>query len=1162
MDIVQTIFIHLHRCTNAVPAITKGLQHSLGQRRIRFLTMSVSAEMMHFITYLRASIIAALSTVSWLAFITVTTSVQAWSVASTASSANESIPFGHYAIRNWSVREGLPQISVHSISQDPHGYLWLATERGLARFDGRNFRRFDHHDSALLQNPMIKRVLATQDGSVWLITNSQLLRYQDGNFVAISLPADDDSHVQDILELPDGRLVVAARHLYQFTQNQLQRLTTLPHPAVKIAWQQQQLWIATQRQLGVLRQGQFMPMLKQYPNSSWQIQHLLSYQDQILLGTNQGLFQLDLPQRGIEQKALSPHSSAPQRSPEGFGVSWYPLGEASFAEPVSMLLQDSRQQLWIASADSLWRTESGQVIDIIRRYDVMPQQKVSAIPWVISGFVDREQQLWFGSQVAGLFRLRIEPTQLFGANAGLEDAFVWSVGEAEQQLLVGTNKGLYHYEPATSQLIALPLASSHLNTSADANAVYSQFYDQDRQQLWLGGRNGIRIYHWPSLQLAFELPQLQHSQINQISQSDDASIWLATEHGVYQWQQQRLVRIPLGHNHAVRFVLHASDGSRWIGTERGLQHWRQGQFVPIADPTLQQAFITFLQQGADGRIVVGTLQHGIAISRTVSDRDRQHPLTKWHWLNTDNGLPSNSVTFIAHVAQGFVVAGMEGIYLLPAPSLNELTSVQSHVIIDDQGLDAGLDGPRCCNGAGGSKGISTDRFSLFPTIDGLLRLEHLLIKAQRQPLQPVLEYLQTPEQRYVLMPATTKPSIREPQVLLPPHQRDWHFSFSAPRFFRPNALEFRYQLVGYDQDWRFSTDRDARYTNLPAGDYQFMLQVRSEEDQAWSPTQQVHITLKPYWYETWWLKIGLVLLSLVLLRWYIQWRAANLMTAKAELERQIQLRTQELDTANQLLLTANAQLQEASLRDSLTQLHNRRYVEQLLPTLLARSRRHQEPLTLILLDIDNFKQINDSQGHLMGDLVLQQLARLLLLTARSSDHVIRWGGEEFLVITENNQDAGQFAHRLMEQLHAMQWPFMETKATPAIAPAGMHDHQAALFSHQDDVSVAAVPVDPKYQHNTAAKTVTCSIGITQHPIHEIPNWHWDTSLALADKALYLVKQHGKNGWLSLTAISTAPASLAPWVANAQPIDLIGSPWLEQRGSPQILALLEEKRQPN
>jgi diguanylate cyclase (GGDEF)-like protein len=1143
MDIEYRIFIPHHRQTNAVPT-NHGQQQCVRQTWAHLLLTPVTEAMGRFTSYLHFCFITFIACVfvvryaiGWLAFGTMifatATHHQAWAATTNASSAVPSIPFGHYAIRNWSVREGLPQISVHSISQDPHGYLWLATERGLARFDGHNFRRFDHNDSALLQNPMIKRVLATQDGSVWLITNSQLLRYQDGNFVAISLPADDDSHVHDMVELPDGRLVIAARHLYQFTHNQLQRLATLPHPAVKIAWQKQQLWIATQRQLGVLQQGQFKTVLKQYPNSSWQIQHLLSYHDQLLIGTNQGLFQLD----------PSP-PNATQAAAQDYSVSWYAMGQAYFAEPVSMLLQDSRQQLWIASADSLWRTAAGQVIDMIRRYDVMPQQKVSAIPWIISGFVDRDQQLWFGSQVAGLFRFRVESTQLFGANAGLEDAFVWSVGEAEQQLLVGTNKGLYHYEPDKSLLTALPLASSHLNTSADASAVYSQFYDRERQQLWLGGRNGIRIYHWPSLQLAFELPQLQHSQINHISQGDDASIWLATEHGVYQWQQQRLVRIPLGHNHAVRFVLHASDGSRWIGTERGLQHWRQGQFVPIADPTLQQAFITFLQQGADGRIVVGTLQHGIAISPLATS---QSQLMNWRWLNSDNGLPSNSVTFITTIAEGIVVAGMEGIYLLPPHSFSDLKAVQSHVIIDDQGLDAGLDGPRCCNGAGGSKGISTERFSLFPTIDGLLRLDHQLIQAQPQPLQPVLEYLQTPAQRYVLIPSTREPSQRDRKVILPPSQRDWQFSFSAPRFFRPNALAFRYQLVGYDQDWRQSTERDARYTNLPAGDYQFMLQVRSKEDLAWSPTQQVHIILKPYWYETWWLKALILLLSFVLLRWYIQWRAAKLMAAKAELERQIQLRTQELDTANQLLLTANAQLQEASLRDSLTQLHNRRYVEQLLPSLLARSQRQQEPLTLILLDIDNFKHINDSQGHLMGDLVLQQLARLLLLTARSSDHVIRWGGEEFLVITENNQDASQFAHRLLEQLDAMQWPFIEEAPHPSIAPAGSRPALNETI-HQTQISPPS-----------AIKTVTCSIGITQHPWHEIPNWQWDTSLALADKALYLVKQHGKNGWLSLSTTASAPPSLAHWVANAQPIDLVDSPWLERRGTPRILTTIAQKR---
>lgn len=99
-----------------------------------------------------------------------------------------------------------------------------------------------------------------------------------------------------------------------------------------------------------------------------------------------------------------------------------------------------------------------------------------------------------------------------------------------------------------------------------------------------------------------------------------------------------------------------------------------------------------------------------------------------------------------------------------------------------------------------------------------------------------------------------------------------------------------------------------------------------------------------------------------------------------------------------LLQKKNEELEEMSFRDPLTGLYNRRYFIEFLDNQLAFSRRAEVPLSIVLMDLDHFKKINDSMGHLVGDTVLREFSRLVQGLVRESDIVARFGGEEFIII--------------------------------------------------------------------------------------------------------------------------------------------------------------------
>lgn len=119
---------------------------------------------------------------------------------------------------------------------------------------------------------------------------------------------------------------------------------------------------------------------------------------------------------------------------------------------------------------------------------------------------------------------------------------------------------------------------------------------------------------------------------------------------------------------------------------------------------------------------------------------------------------------------------------------------------------------------------------------------------------------------------------------------------------------------------------------------------------------------------------------------------------------------------------------ELSRRDNLTQLPNSRYFYEIAEVLMAGARRSQRPLTIAYVDLDNFKQVNDTQGHMVGDLVLKAVARVMRSATRNSDLIARLGGDEFAVLLpDTTADAariglGRLAENLALAMKAEKWP--------------------------------------------------------------------------------------------------------------------------------------------
>ncbi|HEV3484981.1 MAG TPA: GGDEF domain-containing protein [Vicinamibacterales bacterium] len=114
--------------------------------------------------------------------------------------------------------------------------------------------------------------------------------------------------------------------------------------------------------------------------------------------------------------------------------------------------------------------------------------------------------------------------------------------------------------------------------------------------------------------------------------------------------------------------------------------------------------------------------------------------------------------------------------------------------------------------------------------------------------------------------------------------------------------------------------------------------------------------------------------------------------------------TMELRTTNTRLEKAQEELRQMVITDPLTGCRNRRFFDEIIGRELQRHLRYDVPLSLLFIDIDRFKSINDTLGHEAGDLVLRQVAAFLVRNVREADYVFRWGGDEFLILISCRED--------------------------------------------------------------------------------------------------------------------------------------------------------------
>jgi diguanylate cyclase (GGDEF)-like protein/PAS domain S-box-containing protein len=191
-------------------------------------------------------------------------------------------------------------------------------------------------------------------------------------------------------------------------------------------------------------------------------------------------------------------------------------------------------------------------------------------------------------------------------------------------------------------------------------------------------------------------------------------------------------------------------------------------------------------------------------------------------------------------------------------------------------------------------------------------------------------------------------------------------------------------------------------------------------------------------------------------------------TERKDVERKLRNANHRLQSQLIEIGMLQSRLREQAIRDPLTNLFNRRYLEETLDRELARAARESYPVCIIMIDIDHFKQVNDTHGHEAGDLVLKAMADVMMSQSRRGDFACRFGGEEFIIVMPN--------------------------ISVEVARQRAETMRAALGSL-------------RILHGEAQINVTISMGIASHPANGATR---EAVLRAADRAMYAAKQAGRD----------------------------------------------------
>ncbi len=727
----------------------------------------------------------------------------------------------------WVTENGLPQNTVHAITQAKSGYIWIATEEGLARFDGIKFTVFDKQNTPELKSNDIRVLLEDRRGALWIGTADGLVELRDSNFTAFTtqqgLPANVINALSEDL---DGSLWVAtAAGVVRFGEGVFKAFDQdeFPRDGVDALFVDQQgaLWIGSSDGLACYKSGKVTKYTRQdglVDNNVVSIDQDLD--GHVWIGTANGLNRLD----GDQFLTYTTRDGLPNNR-------------------ITSLKTDREGSIWIGTGGGLSRFTEGHLSNF-RAGDRLANEIILSI------FEDREGSLWIGTESDGLSLLKDKKFTTYTSREGLASDLIKSIYEdGQNNIWIGTNGGGLN-------LLKEGKVTTYTTTDGLSSNVILALFGDDHGNLWVGTPDGLNRFKDGKFKTLTSADGLANDFVRSIYADRSGNLWIGTRGGLTRLTGEHFNTYTIAEglpNDFVGTIYQDSQGNIWIGTLGGLTRFRDEKFTNYTTRDgLSSDVVISLHEDAEGALWIGTSGGGL-------DRLKQGKFTSY---TTRNGLPDDVIYSILEDRQNSLwLSSNRGVFRLNKKELDDFANGTLGAVTPV--LYGPADGmvTRECSGGGHPAGWrSADGKLWFSTIKGVAMIDPEKIKLNGQPPQVAIEEIRADDQS--ISPAQT--------VELSPGKSRLDFYYTALSFVAPEKVRFKYKLEGFDRDWvDGGTRRVAYYTNLRPGHYKFRV-IASNNDGVWSPTgANFDLYLKPHFYQTYWFyALGAFMVALIVWQLY------------------------------------------------------------------------------------------------------------------------------------------------------------------------------------------------------------------------------------------------------------------------------------------------------
>jgi signal transduction histidine kinase/ligand-binding sensor domain-containing protein len=723
------------------------------------------------------------------------------------------LPFpGAMAHQAWSSENGLPQNSVHHILQTRDGYIWIATEGGVARFNGSQFTVFNQENDPTFTSNDICCLTEDRNGVLWIGTADGLLRYAEGAFhryaaadglpspVIMSLAATDDG---SLLILAGGGL--ASYDGQKFTSMELSpsALGAGPHGGV---------WLATSN--GIFSYSQDHLRAESLPN---------------------------LPKEPIEGLGSLKDGSWWARTRtalllwnRGHLRTWH-TGHELPGTRVQSFLADSRGNLWAGTDQGLVLLPSEVTID------KTPLKILSVLgaTSILTIFEDQEHNLWVGTDTAGLHILRQQKFQTLPSLSGYAitaitqttDGAIWSGSKGE---------GLFRYEDGQTRHLSI-------KDGLLSDVIFTLAADRDGS-LWIGTPDGLNHMQEGRIRSYTSSDGLPDDFIRSLFVDTDGSLWVGTRRGLAHWKDGRftiLTRADGLNSDLIGAVLRSNSNDLWVGTLDGLLRIRDGKITTFTRTQgLSGDVITSLLEDPNHTLWVGTKDGGLS----RSSADGFIPVRA-------HDLPSE-IDAIVEDAQGYLwLASSHGIKRVLAAELiacGAEPACDPH--ITSYGSSDGMPTEETSSNGHPSAWRSVDGQLWFATRKGVAVVNPIDLPENHTPPSVVIEHFTVDDTELKLIGA---------EASIPPGHVRYAFEYAGLSYVSPSKVRYRYILEGFDKQWtQAGSRRNAYYTNLPPRHYRFRVQAANENG-IWNErgAEFAFVVQPPFYRTLWFLGLATILIA-------------------------------------------------------------------------------------------------------------------------------------------------------------------------------------------------------------------------------------------------------------------------------------------------------------